>query len=555
MDSYNRQPMTSSRISVIPATVRTSRDEEHLDGQKKRIGVYVRVSTELEGQASSYDLQVSYFKEYVEKNPQWELVEIFADEGISGTSTKNRVGFNRMIERCQDGDIDYIITKSISRFARNTLDCLSHIRMLKELGIGIYFQKENIDTLDSQGEMLITIISSLAQEESHSISENTKWGVQKRFQQGRVHIPTTYFLGYDTDEEGNIVIDEEQAKIVRRIFKEHLDGSGTEVIARRLMEDGILTARGNTTWTSDSVYKILKNEKYMGDCLAQKSVTLDFLSQKRVRNTGQQPQYYVRDTHPAIISEEDWHSVQAELKRRREMLTNPDGKYRTRYSGRSVFSNVIYCGECGRPVTRRRLTSNRGGEKFIFTAWQCRVPAKRDPEFTDCKSKHVWEEALEKAFMRTLIKLKQNKDKIIEDAEMVIDEFSPTREEQDRLDELTLQLERITNRVSEMALRQPSRNDSVYDSTMRHLIYEQEILQLEYERLDENRQESIYLEKHLEELLEYLDNLEAKEEDFDDDIFFQTIEKVILYDDHRVEFNFKCGISRIDWAKHKRSSK
>ncbi|MBP7899328.1 MAG: hypothetical protein KAZ81_01325 [Candidatus Syntrophosphaera sp.] len=157
--------------------------------------------------------------------------------------------------------------------------------------------------------------------------------------------------------------------------------------------------------------------------------------------------------------------------------------------------------------------------------------------------------------MRTLIKLKQNKDKTVEDAEMVIDEFSPTREEQDRLDELTLQLERITNRVSEMALRQPSRNDSVYDSTMRHLIYEQEILQLEYERLDENRQESIYLEKHLEELLEYLDNLEAKEEDFDDDIFFQTIEKVILYDDHRVEFNFKCGISRIDWAKHKRSSK
>lgn len=552
MDSYNRQPMTSSRISVIPATVRTSRDEEHLDGQKKRIGVYVRVSTELEGQASSYDLQVSYFKEYVEKNPQWELVEIFADEGISGTSTKNRVGFNRMIERCQAGDIDYIITKSISRFARNTLDCLSHIRMLKELGIGIYFQKENIDTLDSQGEMLITIISSLAQEESHSISENTKWGVQKRFQQGKVHIPTTYFLGYDTDEEGNIVIDEEQAKIVRRIFREYLKGSGTQVIARKLMEDGELTARNNTTWTSDSVYKILKNEKYMGDCLAQKSVTLDFLSQKRVPNTGQQPQYYVRDSHPAIISEEDWHLVQAELKRRREMFTNPDGKYKTRYSGRSVFSNKIYCGECGRPVTRRRLTSNRGGEKFIFTAWQCRVPAKRDSTFTDCKATHVWEEALEKAFMRTLIELKENRDKTIEDAEIIIEEFSPTREEQDRLEELTLQLERITRRISEMASREPSRNDTIYESTMKHLIYEQEILQLEYERLDENRQDSIYLQKHLDEFLKYLDNIKLLEENFEQDIFFKTIEKVILYDKHKVEFNFKCGISRTELAKHKK---
>ncbi|MGO1368502.1 recombinase family protein [Senegalia sp. (in: firmicutes)] len=551
MENYNREP---SRVSVIPARRRTSRNEEHFDGQKKRIGVYVRVSTEMEGQASSYDIQVSYFKDYVEKNPMWELVEIFTDEGISGTSTKNRAGFNRMIEKCKNREIDYIITKSISRFARNTLDCLSHIRMLKELGIGIYFQKENIDTLDSQGEMLITLISSLAQEESHSISENTKWGVQKRFQQGKVHIPTTYFLGYDTDEEGNIVIDEEEAKVVRRIFREYLKGSGTQVIARKLMEEGILTARKNTTWTSDSVYKILKNEKYMGNCLAQKSVTLDFLTGKRVPNKGHQPQYYVKDSHPAIISEDDWNAVQEELKRRSKMFRDPEGKYSIRYSGTSVFSNKIFCGECGRPVTRRRLRSNRGGKKFIFTAWQCRVPAKRDSTFTDCKSKYVWEEALERAFMRTIIELKKNKDKTIEDAKEVIDEFSPTKQEQDRLEELNLQLARITNRISEMAAREPSRNDAIYESTMKHLIYEQEILQLEYERLDENRQDSIYLQKHLDELLKYLDNLEASEEKFEEDIFFKVIEKVILYDNHRVEFNLKCGISRIDWAKHKRKN-
>ena len=552
--SLNQSQVTTPRVRVIPAKTRTNRDGQNPDGQKKRIGVYVRVSTELESQVSSYEIQVSYFKEYVEKNPQWELVEIFSDEGISGTSTKNRDGFNRMIECCKNKEIDYIITKSISRFARNTLDCLHYIRLLKGLGIGIYFQKENLDTLDSKSELFLTILSSMAQEESRSISENTKWGVQKRFQQGIVHMPTTYFLGYDTDEDGNIVIDEEQAKVVKRIFQEFLNGKGTPSIAKGLMEDGVLTARGNTTWTSDSVYKILKNEKYMGDCLAQKTVTLDFLTHKRVRNRDHQPKFLVKNNHPAIISEEDWNAVQQELKRRSKMLRDPDEKYSMRYSGIATFSNMLLCGECQRPVTRRRLTTHtKNREKVPFTAWQCRSAARLDKEFKGCNSKYIWEQDLEKEFMRLLIKLKYKKDRIIEEAQHAIDEYSLTETEEARLEELKLQIGKITERISEMAAREPSRNDPIYDATMQHLMYEQEILQMEFERLNENNQDSIYLKNHLDELLKYVDEIdEDDEENFRDDIFTQTVEKGILYDNHRVEIYFKCGVTSTIWVKHEK---
>ena len=545
---------TGPKVTVIPARLRTARNEENPDGQKKRIGVYVRVSTDSPTQATSYDLQIAYFKEYVQKNPNWELVDIFADEGITGTSTKDRLGFNRMIKRCKKKEIDYILTKSISRFARNTLDCLYYIRMLKELGIGIFFQKENLDTLDSKSEMILTIISSLAQEESRSISENTKWGVQKRFQQGKVHIPTTYFLGYDTDEDGNIVVDEEQAKVVRRIFSEYLSGKGSSTIAKDLMRDGVLTARGKPVWTSDSVRKILKNEKYMGHCLAQKTVTLDYLTHKRVKNRDHQPQFFVKNTHPAIISEEDWNAVQQEFKRRNHMLHDPDGKYRMGFSSVAPFSNKFFCGECGRPVVRRRLrTHSKDREKIYFSAWHCRVACKLDKEFKDCKSKYVWEEEIEKAFMKLLYDLKENKEKVIEDTNRAIDGCSLTEEEELRLEELSIQIERITNRISEMASREPSRNDSIYDATMRQLMYEQEILQIEYEGLDENKQEGIYLKNNLEEFLEYLDEINEPTDDFRTDIFLNTVEKGIIYDNHRVEFKFKCGTSYTTWAKRKRN--
>lgn len=537
------QRVTSSRVRVIPAKTRTARNEENNDGQKKRIGVYVRVSTDSLMQATSYDIQVSYFKEYVDKNPNWELVEIFADEGISGTSTKNRVEFNRMIERCKNKEIDYIITKSISRFARNTLDCLHYIRMLKNLGIGIYFQKENLDTLDSKSELFLTILSSMAQEESRSISENTKWGVQKRFQQGKPHIPTTYFLGYTNDEEGNIIIDEEQAKVVRRIYRELLDGKGTPTIAKGLMNDKIKTARNKSNWTSNAAYKILRNEKYKGDCLAQKTVTVDFLTHERVRNKEHQPQYYIRNHHPAIIGDEDWSRVQEELTRRNDMLRDPDNKYRMVYSGTAPFSNKLFCGECGRPVTRRRLTTHYGVERIAtkFTAWQCRVASKRDPEFTDCNCSYVWEEELEKVFMKLIFDLKSNQQELMNQVDVAIQDSSLTEDEERRLEELGAQIERIADKITEMATRSSGANESIYEATMRHLIYEQEILQMEYDGLSDNKKESDYLKENIKILLEDIYKVETRTDPFDPEIFKRVIEKGIIYKKWQVVFQFRCG--------------
>ncbi|MFC0475596.1 recombinase family protein [Robertmurraya beringensis] len=545
-----------SRVRIIPAKARTRRTEENPDGQKKRIAVYARVSTASEMQASSYELQVAYYKDYVSKNPAWQLVDVYADEGISGTSTKNRTEFNRMIQDCEEGRIDYILTKSISRFARNTLDCISRIRMLKSLkpAVGVFFEKENIDTLDSKSELFLTILSSMAQEESRSVSENTKWGVQKRFQQGIVHMPTIFFLGYDTDEDGEIVINEEQAEVVRRIFREYLEGKGCPSIAKGLMRDGIKTGKGNKTWTGDSVYKILRQEKYQGHCLAQKTVTIDFLSHKRVRNNDIQPQYFVKNTHPAIISEETFEAVQQEMKRRRLMMKDPDEKYRQHFSSVSPFSNQFYCGECGRPAIRRRMTSSRKGEKYYISAWQCRVTAGRDPDYTDCKTSYVHETDLENAFMKIMREMKEHPDVVIEEAKQVITKASLSPSEQQRLGELNTQIEAVADRISDLAAKGSTTNDAIYDATLRHLIYEQEILQQERDSLEDNMQEQLYLEKQLQSLIDILETTEELK-DFDVTLFKNTIERGIIYKERMVEFQFKCGVKRIICARERKTPK
>lgn len=545
-----------SRVRIIPAKARTGRTEANPDGQKKRIAVYARVSTDSEMQASSYDLQVAHYKDYVSKNPSWILIDVYADEGISGTSTKNRTEFNRMIQDCEEGRIDYILTKSISRFARNTLDCISIIRRLKSLkpAVGVFFEKENIDTLDSKSELFLTILSSMAQEESRSVSENTKWGVQKRFQQGIVHMPTTYFLGYETTEDGEIFINEEQAEVVRRIFREYLEGKGCPTIAKGLMRDGLKTGRGNTKWTSDAVYKILRQEKYQGHCLAQKSVTLDFLSHRRVRNTDIQPQYFVKNTHPAIISEETFEAVQQEMKRRRLMMKDPDKKYRQHFSGHSPFSNQYFCGECGRPVIRRRMTSSRKGEKHYISAWQCRVTAGRDPDYKDCKTSYVQEIHLENAFVKVISEMKENMEEVIDEAKRAIAKASLLPSEKLRLEELNTQIEAIADRITDLAAKESATSDAIYDATLRHLIYEQEILQQERDSLEENMQEQLYLEKQLQLLIEKLEQTEDMA-NFDVTLFKDTIERGIIYKERMVEFQFKCGVKRTICAKVRKTPK
>ncbi len=550
VQNRNRNPsMMNPRVRMIPANMNTPIMAEGEEKPKIKVAAYARVSTREEEQQSSYKLQVSYFEEYIEKREDWELYKVYSDEGVTGTNTKYRTGFNEMIKDAKEGKFDYIITKSISRFARNTLDCLSYVRMLKNLDkpVGVIFDKESINSLETQSETILVVIASVMEEESRTISANVSWGVQKRFSRGIPHIPTTYFLGYDEDEEGNLVINEEEAKIIRRIYREFLSGKGTVQIAKGLTKDKVKTARGNTKWTSDSVLKLLRNEKHAGNALCQKSVTLDPLSHKRVRNKNHKPQYFIRNNHPPIISEEDWNAAQKELDRRSKMKHDPDGKYSRTYSGKAPFSNMFYCGECGVPVNRRRLTSRKDGKPYKFTVWQCRLAARNMEADYECHSKYMWEEVIEQAFNQMLLKMTKEIDVIKSEGEAAIADVGLSKEESDRLKELEEIIDRIGEQISEMSMRESVTRDPIYDATLRNLIYESQIYQQEHESLMKSQDESIYMKNSLEKLIKHLESLENFEK-FNAKVFKDIVERGIFHENYKIEFIFKCGVTRMAYG-------
>ena len=370
----------SKNVTVIPARkhTRKSKDEEK---PKLRVAAYCRVSTDSDEQATSYDAQIEHYTAYINGHPDWELAGIYADDGISGTNTKKREEFNRMIEECMAGNIDMVITKSISRFARNTLDCLKYIRQLKDKNIPVFFEKENINSMDSKGEVMLTIMASLAQQESQSLSQNVKLGLQYRYQQGEIQINCARFLGYTKDENKHLVIVPEEAEIVKRIYREYLEGASMLKIARGLEADGILNGAGKERWHTSNVNQILRNEKYIGDALLQKTYTVDFLTKKRVKNNGLVPQYYVENSHEAIIPREIFMQVQEELVRRRCVHTSKSGKKRS-FSSNHCFAQIIFCGNCGE-IFRRVHWNNRGKKSIV---WRCVSRLENTGLFCDART-------------------------------------------------------------------------------------------------------------------------------------------------------------------------
>lgn len=407
-------------VRVIEANPELAIGNEAIIAKRKRkVAAYARVSTEQEEQEGSYEAQVDYYTQYIKSNPEWEFVEVYADKGISGTGTKKREGFNRMMNDAKNGKIDLILTKSISRFARNTTDSLNAIRELKEFNVDIYFEKESIHSLDSKGELLITIMSSIAQEESRSISENVIWGKRKRMAEGIVSFAWDYILGYRKGENGLPEIVEEEAKIIRRVFRMYLEGYSTHVIAETLTNEGILTSTGRNKWSSSGVQSILKNEKYKGDALLQKTFTVDFLSKKVKKNRGELPQYYVENSHPAIIPRETFDLVQKELNSR------PKGYY----TSISPMNGNVICGCCGGKYSRRTWHSN---SKYKYQTWQCRNRYAPD---TECRNADVRETNIEKAFVIAVNKIISNKEDIINQMESLLLELLETSSYEDRLEE------------------------------------------------------------------------------------------------------------------------
>ena len=391
--------MTATKnITVIPARRRIGNAVNKEVKPKLRVAAYCRVSTDSDEQATSYDAQVEHYTNFIQKNEEWAFAGIFADDGISGTNTKKREEFNRMIAECMEGHIDMIITKSISRFARNTLDCLRYIRQLKEKNIPVFFEKENINTMDSKGEVLLTIMASLAQQESESLSKNVKLGMQFRFQKGEVRVNHNRFMGYTKDEDGHLIIEPAGAEIVKRIYREYLQGASLKQIGDGLMKDGILTGAGKPKWRPESVKKILKNEKYIGDALLQKTYTVDVLTKKRVKNNGIVPQYYVENSHEPIIPRDLYMQVQEEMLRRSNLHSGVNRKKRI-YSSKYALSELLICAECGNPYKRKTWTN--GSEKRIY--WRCLNRIEHGAKYCP-HSKGFEEKRLHSAICRALKK-------------------------------------------------------------------------------------------------------------------------------------------------------
>ena len=359
-------------VQVIPARKAGAADGEQgtageREKRKLRVAAYCRVSTEQEEQLGSFANQVEYYTRLIESEEDWELAGIYADEGISGTGTRKRKGFQRLIEACDEGKVDFVITKSISRFARNTADCLVYARQLRDRGIPILFQKECINTMEASGELLFTILSCFAQEESRSISENTKWGIRSKFQKGIPHVNTTRLFGFNKDADGQLCVDPEQGAVVRRIFRDYLMGFGEGEIARRMRQEGIPGITGTPRWSSTTVRRMLQNEKYQGDLLLQKYYTVSFLTGECARNEGALDQYFVANAHEGIVSREEWEAVQQERARRHA--------YRTEFQLQKLenadpFFNRIRCGACGGMVVRGY--GKAGREPFWRCAAACR---------------------------------------------------------------------------------------------------------------------------------------------------------------------------------------
>lgn len=357
------------RIRVIPATKTPEELRRNCNG-KMRVAAYCRVSTDSEEQLNSYEAQKTYYTQKIQDSPDWEMAGIYADEGISGTSLKKRTQFNKMITACKRGRIDLIITKSLSRFARNTVDCLDTVRLLKANGIGVYFEKENINTITESSEFLVTLFSGFAQAESESLSKNVTWGKEKSAKAGKVTFQYKKMLGYRKGADGQPEIVPEEAEIIRRIYHRYLDGCTLGKIKKELDEDGIPTAQGVECWSSAIIHNILTNEKYIGDALLLKTYVTDCITKKVKKNMGERPMYYVENDHPAIISRELFDLVQKEMTRRsskRKVLQKSGKTELGKYSGKYALTELLVCGECGSPY--KRVTWARNGKKRIV--WRC----------------------------------------------------------------------------------------------------------------------------------------------------------------------------------------
>ena len=514
--------MDKKIITIEPAKTVSSAVLPSL--KKRRVAGYARVSTDQEDQTTSYEAQMNYYTAYIESRSDWEFVKMYSDEGISGTNTRRRLGFQEMVEDALNGKIDLILTKSVSRFARNTVDSLTTVRKLKEVGVEIYFEKENIWTLDSKGELLITIMSSLAQEESRSISENVKWSKRKAAADGEVSFSYSTVLGFKAKEDGGFEIDEDEARIVRYIFGLFLKGENPNTIAKLLTEQGIPTPAGKRKWSYQTVRRMLQNEKYKGDALLQKSFTADYLTKQRKKNEGELPQYYVENNHQAIIDKATFDVVQLELKKTHS---------RTKVS----FGGKVICGCCGNAYGRQLWHSTSKYRRFVF---RCAHKYKGEQK---CDTPSVTAEQIQNWSVEAINQVIINKDEIIRNMKLLVEMLEDVSSLTSEVEVLEQKMLGIQEQVEKLVHNNAKvvQNQEMYQAQYDELVQDYE--QVQNELLE--KQQAIQLKRKQSADVKMFVELLSKQDKvlthFDETLFNTLVEHMVLYSNKKVEVHFKNG--------------
>lgn len=523
------------RIVVIPAK---SRDEIQRT-TRLNVAAYCRVSTDQEEQENSYEAQISYYTEKIGKNNDWQMAGIFADEGISGTQAQKRPEFLKMIRLCRQRKIDVILTKSLSRFARNTVDSLGYIRELRALGIAVISEKENINTLTAESEMLITIMSCFAQAESESISKNVSWGVRQSFKNGNVPMQYARLLGYRKGHDGNAEIIPEEAEVVKEIYRCYLDGMSMNLIADRLNEKGLTTKGGSSPYRKMVVQRILTNEKYTGDALLQKTYVTDCITKKMRKNNGELPMYLVKNHHEPIISRSDFNRVQEEMARRSAKRTIADKLTKTgqgKYSAKYALSELLICGECGEHY--RRVTWTAKGFKEV--KWRC-VSRIQYGKKKCHSSPTVDEQALHRAIVSAINEFCEVKDDVAKALrESITEVLDPNQNgsiqaAQQRIDELARNMDELIRLATVPETAENAMSDiAKFSEEMKML---REFIETEKAKQTEVQHGS----NELSNVLQSLEKEDFALTEYDDIVTRQLIEQITVDTKNTITVRFKGG--------------
>ncbi len=512
------------KIIFIPAASQTEKNNEMK--RPLRVAAYCRVSTDEEEQLTSYEAQKNYYTDYIMKNNEWTMAGIFADEGITGTSARKRPEFLKMIRKCKQRKIDIVLTKSISRFARNTVDCLNYIRLLKTLGVAVIFEKENINTLEADSEILITMMGAFAQAESESISANVRWGMRQAMREGKVKMQYKTLYAYKKGQDGEPEIVPEEAEIVREMYAQYLRGASLRMIKEKLEAEKILTVQGKPTWSIHTIRSILTNEKYCGDALLQKTFVSDCISRKVIKNTGQLPMYLVQDHHEGIVSRETFDAVQMEMARRNAVSSPskknaPTGK--ASYASKYALSERLVCGECG--TMYRRCTWMQKGVKRVV--WRCTSRLEYGKKYCH-QSPTLDEGPLQKSILRALNSVMSDKESLIRQVVSAMEmELSPVPGETMTVAEIEQKLDALNTKF-EVLLDAASADDDreKYNEQFKMVLEEITDLKAKKANIEEQRKENADFSYKMMSTKSTLENASSEIVEWDEATIRQLVDTV-----------------------------